>query len=275
LFHHVYYRLGNKAFAAKQYDQAIQHYTKAILYDASNHIYFSNRSACYAGLRQWDKAVRDAKECIRLDPSFVKGYYRLALALKEQSDYTTAIHVLRQGLAAAGTNETDASTAAEPLHKLLRQVEQLQRSTQDDDDDRSPKASSSSRNKYTNASYSASGSAKLDETSSRELADLNTQATQTSRDLAMVENHLLRLERDQRLAQVTKEEISRLPVETNCYRGIGKMFLKSSQEKVTEYLDEKVTTGIKQKHDLVQKKDYLERRLKSQQQNMKDILSPS
>ncbi|GKY94301.1 hypothetical protein MPSEU_000395900 [Mayamaea pseudoterrestris] len=261
--------LGNKAFAAKQYNDAIQHYTKAILYDKSNHVYYSNRSACHAGLKQWAEAARDAKECIRLDPSFVKGYYRLALALKELADYETATHALRQGLAAA---KNDASSM-EPLQKLLRQVEQLQRSLNAEKEENDT-ATLPQRHSAGSSTLSAAA-AKLDEASSRELYDLEVQATQSSRDLSVVENQLLRLERDKRLAQVTKEEISQLPAETACFRSVGKIFLKSSQDRVTEYLDEKVSTTTKQQHDLTQKKDYLERRLKSQQQNMKDILSPA
>ena len=35
--------LGNKAFAAKDYDEAIKHYTAAISIDSKNCVYFSNR----------------------------------------------------------------------------------------------------------------------------------------------------------------------------------------------------------------------------------------
>ena len=38
-----YHRLGNKAFAAKDYDEAIKHYTAAIAIDSKNCVYFSNR----------------------------------------------------------------------------------------------------------------------------------------------------------------------------------------------------------------------------------------
>lgn len=36
-------RLGNKAFAAKDYDEAIKHYTAAIAIDSKNCVYYSNR----------------------------------------------------------------------------------------------------------------------------------------------------------------------------------------------------------------------------------------
>jgi tetratricopeptide (TPR) repeat protein len=40
---------GNKAFAAKDYDKAIELFTQAIALDPKNHVLFSNRSAAHAG----------------------------------------------------------------------------------------------------------------------------------------------------------------------------------------------------------------------------------
>ena len=53
---------GNKAFAAKQYDQAISLFSEAIKLDPSNHVLYSNRSAAHAGKREWDAALQDAEE---------------------------------------------------------------------------------------------------------------------------------------------------------------------------------------------------------------------
>ena len=41
---------GNAAFSAQNYPEAIEWFTKAIEVDGNNHVLFSNRSACYAGL---------------------------------------------------------------------------------------------------------------------------------------------------------------------------------------------------------------------------------
>ena len=38
-----HFRLGNTAFAAKEYDEAIKHYTAAIAIDSKNCVYYSNR----------------------------------------------------------------------------------------------------------------------------------------------------------------------------------------------------------------------------------------
>ena len=47
--------LGNKAFVAKDYQTAIKHFSDAIELDPTNHVLFSNRSACFASLRQLEQ----------------------------------------------------------------------------------------------------------------------------------------------------------------------------------------------------------------------------
>jgi tetratricopeptide (TPR) repeat protein len=53
---------GNKAFSAKDYDKAIDLFTKAIALDSKNHVLWSNRSAARTGKREWDAALSDAEE---------------------------------------------------------------------------------------------------------------------------------------------------------------------------------------------------------------------
>ncbi|EDK39291.2 hypothetical protein PGUG_03389 [Meyerozyma guilliermondii ATCC 6260] len=72
---------GNKHFAAKEFEQAIEYFTKAI--EASptpNHVLFSNRSASYASLKNYKKALEDAQQCIEANSSWAKGYNRVASA---------------------------------------------------------------------------------------------------------------------------------------------------------------------------------------------------
>lgn len=52
---------GNKAFQSKDFDTAIDLFTKAIELDSQNHVLFSNRSAAKAGKKQWAAALEDAE----------------------------------------------------------------------------------------------------------------------------------------------------------------------------------------------------------------------
>lgn len=53
---------GNKAFQAKDYDTAIDLFSKAIELDPTNHVLWSNRSAAKAGKKQYDAALEDAEQ---------------------------------------------------------------------------------------------------------------------------------------------------------------------------------------------------------------------
>jgi len=73
-------------------------------------------SASYAGLKEWSKAAEDAKECIKLSPDFIKGYYRLATAQLEVEEYDQAEATINQGLLLEANNPQ--------LSKILRSIKQ-------------------------------------------------------------------------------------------------------------------------------------------------------
>lgn len=75
-----YKALGNECFAAKNYHEAIKHFTKAIDLNSEDHVFYSNRSACYACLEEYDKALVDAQICVDINPDWAKGYLRRGLA---------------------------------------------------------------------------------------------------------------------------------------------------------------------------------------------------
>ena len=58
---------GNKAFAAKDYDRAIDLFSTALDLDQNNFVLWSNRSAAKAGKRDWDGALEDAEQ-VRATP---------------------------------------------------------------------------------------------------------------------------------------------------------------------------------------------------------------
>ncbi|KAI0643694.1 putative stress-induced protein STI1 [Trametes meyenii] len=89
---------GNKAFQAKNYDQAIELFSKAIEIDPSNHVLWSNRSAAHAGKKQWAAALDDAEQCVKINPTWSKGYARKGAALHGERKYDEAIQAYEAGL---------------------------------------------------------------------------------------------------------------------------------------------------------------------------------
>ncbi|KAI0080039.1 hypothetical protein K474DRAFT_1582858, partial [Panus rudis PR-1116 ss-1] len=57
---------GNSLMSSKQYDEAIENYTKAIELDPTNAVYYSNRAAAYSSKGSHDEAVLDAEKAIEV-----------------------------------------------------------------------------------------------------------------------------------------------------------------------------------------------------------------
>jgi len=92
---------GNQFFAKKDYNKAIDLYSQAIDTCATEHTFFSNRSAAYL-LRgnQGDarRAADDAQQCVDIEPKFAKGHHRLINALKELKEYQNALKACNKAL---------------------------------------------------------------------------------------------------------------------------------------------------------------------------------
>jgi tetratricopeptide (TPR) repeat protein len=68
---------GNKLFASRKLDEAIDCYTKAILKNPSVPHYYTNRALCYLNQKRWPQAISDSKLALEKDPSLVKGHFYL------------------------------------------------------------------------------------------------------------------------------------------------------------------------------------------------------
>eukprot|EP00746_Dinoflagellata_sp_MGD_P135156 gnl/MRDRNA2_/MRDRNA2_69104_c0_seq1.p1 gnl/MRDRNA2_/MRDRNA2_69104_c0~~gnl/MRDRNA2_/MRDRNA2_69104_c0_seq1.p1 ORF type:complete len:543 (+),score=137.53 gnl/MRDRNA2_/MRDRNA2_69104_c0_seq1:114-1742(+) len=97
---------GNAAFTAQKWLEAADMFTKAIEQDPFDHVFYSNRAACYAELDQFENALRDAKNCIKIDPKFVKGYSRKAYALFHLGMYPEMEATAKAGLALDPDNDS-------------------------------------------------------------------------------------------------------------------------------------------------------------------------
>jgi prefoldin subunit 1 len=115
----------------------------------------------------------------------------------------------------------------------------------------------------------------LDEAGSRELQELQQQYGQTNREFGTVQANLNMTQREYKMANLTKTELSEVPEGTKCYRSIGKMFMMSTQESVLGHLEKQMNDNTKKEGEMTQKMEYLEKRMKSQRQNIEELMSPS
>ncbi|OAX34764.1 hypothetical protein K503DRAFT_420176 [Rhizopogon vinicolor AM-OR11-026] len=82
---------GDAAFAANEYDRAIELYSAAINLDSATDIIFSNRCKAKLNKMLWEDALLDAKKVIGLSPSSYLGYELKHAALHGMRQYDEAI----------------------------------------------------------------------------------------------------------------------------------------------------------------------------------------
>lgn len=67
-------------FKEKRYKRAIEFYTAGIAINSNlDAVLYSNRAQCYIERKEYELALKDCDECLRLDPNFIRGYSRKAI----------------------------------------------------------------------------------------------------------------------------------------------------------------------------------------------------
>jgi len=69
---------GNKLYGEKDFELAIQMYSKAIEMDPTNAIYYGNRAAASFQLNNYSDAIRDCLKSLELDPEYTRARIRAA-----------------------------------------------------------------------------------------------------------------------------------------------------------------------------------------------------
>ncbi|KII62718.1 Stress-induced-phosphoprotein 1 [Thelohanellus kitauei] len=95
---------GNDFIKQKDFEKAVENYTKAIQLCPDNYTYYSNRSAAYASMGKYEESLEDAQKTIDLNPSWGKGYSRLGAALEYLGRIEEAKDAYQKGLTKDPTN---------------------------------------------------------------------------------------------------------------------------------------------------------------------------
>ncbi|KAJ3852580.1 hypothetical protein EV368DRAFT_40747 [Lentinula lateritia] len=83
---------GNSFFVQKKYFEACAKYSEGILLGADdNPILYANRAACRIAMSQYMDALEDARKATEIDPTYPKGWFRLASALEGIGQYAQSV----------------------------------------------------------------------------------------------------------------------------------------------------------------------------------------
>ncbi|CAO2658018.1 Nn.00g072780.m01.CDS01 [Neocucurbitaria sp. VM-36] len=116
-----YQELGRRYYKLKQYEKAIDVLTQGIEAAPTLGLY-DHRAATYDKLKDFNAAVKDGREMIKLDKREVKGYLRTASVLEKMEKPETALGIYRYGMKNVPVNDKNFKLLQQLHDKLARKL---------------------------------------------------------------------------------------------------------------------------------------------------------
>lgn len=111
----------------------------------------------------------------------------------------------------------------------------------------------------------------LDESQVKELMELQDQMNANIKDLRTVQSRLAGCQRESRASQATMFQVNELDPSVPLYRAVGKAFLLTPRAEVESRMESDIEISTRNQRDYTDRIEYLERRIASNRQNMKDL----
>ncbi|EFN88824.1 E3 ubiquitin-protein ligase CHIP [Harpegnathos saltator] len=126
---------GNRLFSLHKYEDAANCYTKAIIKNPDQALYFTNRALCHLKLKRWESVCQDCRRALDIDPCLMKGHFFLGLALLELELYDEAVKHLQRAVDLAKEQKLnygdDVTSVLRQARKRRFQMREEQRIAQD------------------------------------------------------------------------------------------------------------------------------------------------
>lgn len=125
---------GNAAMQRKDYEAAIDLYSKAIAISPLNPIYLSNRAAAYSASHKHAEAQTDAEMAVAADPKYTKAWSRLGLARYVLGDAKGSMEAYAKGIEYEGNGGSEAMKKGFKTAKEKLEDEEKQKDDEDMDE---------------------------------------------------------------------------------------------------------------------------------------------
>ncbi|EGI67633.1 STIP1-like proteiny and U box-containing protein 1 [Acromyrmex echinatior] len=126
---------GNRLFDLHKYEDAASCYTKAIMKNPGQALYYTNRALCHLKLKRWESVCKDCRWALDIDPCLMKGHFFLGLALLELELFDEAVKYLQRAVDLAKEQKLnygdDITSVLRQAKKRRFQVREEQRISQD------------------------------------------------------------------------------------------------------------------------------------------------
>ena len=109
---------GDAYYKKGQYDRAIQDYDQAIKLNPSNAIAFSARGVAYGNKGQYDCAIQDHDQAIKLNPNYADAFYNRGVAYAKKNDLQRALADFKK-FSELAPSDPDGPKAVERVTKAL------------------------------------------------------------------------------------------------------------------------------------------------------------
>ncbi|XP_064621757.1 stress-induced-phosphoprotein 1-like isoform X2 [Lineus longissimus] len=121
---------GNAAYRAKEFDQALDHYGKAIELDPTNVAFYTNKAAVYFEKHEYDECVKVCEKAIevgrenRADYKVIaKAFARMGNAYNKQKNYQEALKYFNKSL--SEYRDPDINKKVTEIKKIVKEQERV------------------------------------------------------------------------------------------------------------------------------------------------------
>ena len=238
-----FFKRGDHQEAYKLYTQALELAEKDESVDKSQlHLIYSNRAATLLSLERYQEALEDCEKVLALDPKFLKGHLRKAMALNKLGQLNKALEAAEAGLAI----DKNPKTVAVP--ELLNLVKSIR----------------------------AELKRRVSRKSAQETEELVKDYNDVVAEVERLNYELETRDRDLKSMKLTLSYVNQVQTETGeipkTYLPVGRMYLRKPADKLKQELETRISTVTEEFTALQNKMRSNETKLKTMSQELEEIL---